>query len=78
MRIVLIAAILIAGLAPAAAEQMTPAQYHKEKGPCACPDDKDKAGNKCGKNSAFCSSAGAEVKGCFRVNVAKRTKEACG
>jgi hypothetical protein len=57
---------------------MTPAQYHKEKGPCACPDDKDKAGKRCGKRSAFCRSGGVEVKGCFLVDVARRTKEACG
>ena len=71
-------AALAAGIPPAAAQGMTPQQYHKEKGPCACPDDKDKAGNRCGKRSAFCRSGGAEVKGCFLVDVARRTKEACG
>lgn len=60
------------------AQSMTPQQYHKAKGPCACPDDKDKAGNKCGKRSAFCRSGGAEVKGCYLVDVERRTKEACG
>jgi hypothetical protein len=34
-----------------AAQSMTAQQYHKEKGPCACPEDKDKAGNKCGRPS---------------------------
>jgi hypothetical protein len=68
---------LAAGISPAGAQSMTPQQYHKEKGPCACPDDKDKAGNRCGKRSAFCRSGGAEIK-CFLVDVARRTKEACG
>ena len=74
----LIAAALIATVPLASAQSLTPQQYHKQKGPCACPDDKDKAGNKCGKRSAFCRSGGAEVNGCFRVDVARRTKEACG
>jgi hypothetical protein len=57
---------------------MTPQQYHKDKGPCACPDDKDKAGHKCGKRSAFCQAGGAEVT-CYRAgDVAKRKKDACG
>jgi hypothetical protein len=57
---------------------MTPQQYHKDVGPCACPDDKDKAGNKCGKRSAFCKPGGAEVT-CYRAgDIAKRKKEACG
>jgi hypothetical protein len=73
-----VASILIAGGSFASAQTMTPQQYHKEKGPCACPDDKDKAGNKCGKRSAFCQKGGAEIKGCFLVDVAKRTKAACG
>jgi hypothetical protein len=71
-------ATLAAGYSPAMAQTMTPAQYHKEKGPCACPDDKDKTGKHCGKRSAFCRSGGAGVKGCFLVDVARRTKEACG
>lgn len=71
-------AVLIANHSLAAAQPVTPQQYHKEKGPCACPDDKDKAGNRCGKRSAFCRSGGAEIKGCFLVDVARRTKEACG
>jgi hypothetical protein len=71
-------AALCAGYSVASAQSMTPQQYHKEKGPCACPDDTDKAGKKCGKRSAFCRSGGADVKGCFRVDVERRTKEACG
>jgi hypothetical protein len=43
-----------------AAQSMTAQQYHKEKGPCACPEDKDKAGNKCGRRSAFCESVNHE------------------
>jgi hypothetical protein len=74
----LVAGVLIAGVSFASAQTMTPHQYHKEKGPCACPDDKDKAGNKCGKRSAFCQKGGVEIKGCFLVDVAKRTKAACG
>jgi hypothetical protein len=34
-----------------AAQTMTAQQYHKEKGPCACPEDKDKPGNKCGRKN---------------------------
>jgi hypothetical protein len=74
----MVTAALIASYSLAAAQNMTPQQYHKEKGPCACPGDKDKAGKPCGKRSAFCQSRGAEVKGCFLVDVARRTKEACG
>jgi hypothetical protein len=68
---------LIASYSLAAAQSMTPAQYHKEKGPCACPGDKDKAGKKCGKRSAYCQSGGVEVR-CFLVNVESRKKAACG
>ena len=64
--------------AAAAHAQMTPAQYHKQVGPCACPNDKDKAGRKCGKRSAYCRAGGAEVKGCYLVDVERRKKEACG
>ena len=61
-----------------AQKAMTPQQYHQEKEPCACPDDKDKAGHRCGKRSAFCQ-AGGEAVTCFRTgNIAKRKKEACG
>jgi hypothetical protein len=69
---------LLGNFCPALAETMTPQQYHKAKGPCACPDDKDSAGKTCGKRSAFCQKGGAEIKGCYRVAVEKRTKEACG
>jgi hypothetical protein len=69
---------LVISFSFASAQQMTPQQYHKQKGPCACPNDKDKAGKTCGKRSAFCQSGGAEVKGCFLVDVQRRTKEACG
>ena len=82
MRILAIVAFtisaLLAGYSPASAETMTPQQYHKDKGPCACPDDKDKAGNKCGKRSTLCQKGGIEIKGCYKVDVEKRTKEACG
>ena len=78
LAIALTVAALLDGHSLAAAQTMTPQQYHKEKGPCACPDDKDQAGHKCGKRSAFCRSGGAEIKGCFLVDVARRTKEACG
>lgn len=82
MRIALIlatAAALMAGASVATAQKaMTPQQYHKEKGVCACPGDKDKAGHACGKRSAFCRSGGAEVQ-CFRAgDIEKRKKEACG
>jgi hypothetical protein len=60
------ASALIAGVSSVTAEAMTPQQYHKEKGPFACPDDKDKAGHKCGKRSAICQPGGAEVE-CFRA-----------
>jgi hypothetical protein len=61
-----------------AQKAMTPQQYHKDKGPCACPDDKDKAGHKCGKRSAFCQPGGVEVQ-CFRAgDIEKRKKDACG
>lgn len=76
--IVFASSALLSGFTPALAQTMTPQQYHKDKGPCACPDDKDKAGHKCGKRSAFCQKGGIEIKGCYKVDVEKRTKEACG
>jgi hypothetical protein len=73
----LIAAALLASFSLASA-QMTPAQYHKDKGPCACPGDKDKAGHMCGKRSAFCKSGAAEVKCFLAGDIEKRKKDACG
>jgi hypothetical protein len=78
MRTLAIAAALLAGISLAAAQSMTSQQYHKEKGPCACPDDKDKAGHKCGKRSAFCQAGGVEIKNCYLKDVEKRKKDACG
>jgi hypothetical protein len=69
---------LIASYSLASAQTMTPQQYHKDKGPCACPNDKAKDGSKCGKRSALCQKGGVEIKGCYLVNAEKRTKEACG
>src|SRR5690348_2996877 len=75
---ILTATALLGSVGLVSAQSMTPAQYHKEKGPCACPDDKDKAGNKCGKRSAFCQQGGAEVT-CYRAgDIAARKKAACG
>jgi hypothetical protein len=82
---VVICVALFAAPIVAAAQSMTPAevysmtaqQYHKEKGPCACPDDKDKVGNKCGKQSAFCQTGGVEIKNCYLKDVERRKKEAC-
>ena len=72
------AALIVTPSLGLAQSAMTPQQYHKEKGPCACPGDKDKAGHVCGKRSAFCRSGGAEVQ-CFRAgDIEKRKKEACG
>jgi hypothetical protein len=34
-------------------QTMTPQQQHKDKGPCACSDDKDKAGNRCGTRKSI-------------------------
>jgi hypothetical protein len=67
------------GVSAATAQKaMTPQQYHKQNGRCACPGDKDKAGHACGKRSAFCRSGRAEVQ-CFRAgDIEKRKKEACG
>ena len=75
---ILVSALLLTGVVSASAQTMTPQQYHKEKGPCACPNDKDRAGRTCGKRSAFCQKGGVEVTGCYRVDVARRTREACG
>jgi hypothetical protein len=52
-----------------AAQSMTAQQYHKEKGPCACPEDRDNAGNKCGRRSAFCESNGIEIENCYLKDV---------
>jgi hypothetical protein len=51
---------------------MTAPQYHKEKGPCACPEDKDKAGNKCGRRSAFGGSDGIEIDNCYLKDVERK------
>ena len=75
---VLFAALLLAVPSLAAAESITAQQYHKDKGPCACPDDKDAAGKKCGKRSAFCRAGGVEISNCYLKDVERRKKEACG
>ena len=78
MRTLAIAAALLTGISLAAAQTMTSQQYHKEKGPCACPDDKDSAGKKCGKRSAFCKGGGVEISNCYLKDIERRKKEACG
>jgi len=60
-----------------AAQSMTAQQYRKEKGPCACPEDKDKAGNKCGRRSAFCESDGIEIENCYLKDVELQKKKEC-
>jgi hypothetical protein len=60
-----------------AAQSMTAEQYHKEKGPCACPEDEDKAGNKCGRRSAFCESDGVEIENCYLKDVVREKKKEC-
>jgi hypothetical protein len=60
-----------------AAQSMTAQQYHKEKGPCACPEDKDSAGNKCGRRSAFCESDGIEIENCYPKDVERQGKKEC-
>jgi hypothetical protein len=50
---------------------------HKEKGLCACPEDKDKAGNKCGRRSAFCESDGIEIRNCYLKDAERRKKKEC-
>ena len=58
-----------------AAQSMTAQQYHKEKGPCACPEDKDQAGNKCGRWSAFCEG---EIENCYvKEDVERQKKKEC-
>jgi peptidoglycan hydrolase-like protein with peptidoglycan-binding domain len=52
-------------------------QYHKEKGPCACPEDKDEAGNKCGRHSAFCESDGKGIENCYLKDVERQKKKEC-
>jgi hypothetical protein len=78
MSLLVVAIALLAGVSLAAAETITAQQYHKEKGPCACPDDKDAAGKKCGKRSAFCKAGGVEISNCYLKDVEKRKKDACG
>jgi hypothetical protein len=77
MRTLAIAAALLAGISLAAAQSMTSQQYHNEKGPCACPDDKDKAGIRCGRRSAFCESGGIAIKNCHLKDVARRKSKEC-
>ena len=60
-----------------AAQSMLAQQYHEEKGPCACPEDKDKAGNKCGRRSAFCESDGIEIENCYLKDVERQKKKEC-
>jgi hypothetical protein len=75
---VFMAGVLAAPSIAAAQTTMTPQQFHKKEGACACPDDKDSAGKKCGKRSAFCREGGTTLQ-CFRAgDIAKRKKEACG
>ena len=60
-----------------AAQSMTAQQYHEEKGPCACPQDMDKAGRKCGRRSAFCGSEGIEIENCYLKDVELQKKKEC-
>jgi hypothetical protein len=62
-----------------AAQSMTAQQYHEEKGPYACPEDKDKdkAGTKCGRRSAFCESDGIEIENCYLKDVEHQKKKEC-
>ena len=70
-------AALIAVPTFVAAQSMTAQQYHQEKGPCACPEDKDKAGNKCGRRSAFCESDGIEIENCYLKDVERQKQKEC-
>ena len=78
MRTLAIAAALLAGTSLAVAQTMTAQQYHKESGPCACPNDKDKVGRRCGKRSEFCKSGGIQISNCYTKDVEKRKKRVCG
>lgn len=60
-----------------AAQSMTAQQYHREKGPCACPEDKDTAGNKCGRRSAFCESDSIEIQNCYLKDAERRKQAEC-
>ena len=77
MLTILAFAAFIAAPTFVAAQSMTAQQYHKEKGPCACPEDKDKAGNKCGWRSAFCESDGIEIENCYLKDVELQKKKEC-
>ena len=60
-----------------AAQFMTAEQYHKEKGPCACPEDTDKAGNKCGRRSAFCESDVIKIRNCYLKDADRGKRKEC-
>jgi hypothetical protein len=67
----------VAAQSMTASQSMTAQQYHKEKGPCACPEDKDRSGNKCGRQSAFCESDRIEIKNCYLKDVERQKKKEC-
>ncbi|MGY4161451.1 hypothetical protein ACVINW_007293 [Bradyrhizobium sp. USDA 4461] len=75
--IVLAFAAFVAVPTLVAAQPMTAQQYHKEKGPCACPEDKDMAGNTCGRRSAFCESDGIDIQNCYLKDAERRKQTEC-
>jgi hypothetical protein len=77
MLTILAFAAFIAAPTFVATQSMTAQQYHKEKSLCACPEDKDKAGNKCGRRSAFCESDGIEIRNCYLKDAERRKKKEC-
>jgi hypothetical protein len=77
MRTLAVATAFLAGVSVATAQSMTFQQYHKERGPCACPEDKDKTGSRCGIWSAFCEGSGIEIKNCYLRDVERRKRKEC-
>jgi hypothetical protein len=77
-------AIVVAAAIPVALAhaQITPQQYHKTVGPCACPNDKAKNGSRCGKRSAYCDPKGERPR-CYTSDKTaedtnRRVAQACG
>jgi hypothetical protein len=52
-------------------QQLTPEEYREKFGPCACPDDQDIRGRRCGKRSGYCRNKAAEPI-CFPHDVTMR------
>jgi len=74
--IITLALIPVTTLADSADNQITEESYLSNVGNCPCPYNTDKAGNLCGKRSAWCRSGG-DTPECDVTKITNQLKEEC-